>query len=222
MNHPGLGRQLGIIALIIGYPLLAHYSSTTSIAKRLPALSAAISLAPALICLLCVAWRSPKRRMMPVVWLAAGAALWCFWPTLNRNVQWIYFLQNSGTDIFLASVFAYTLGQGREPLVSRLARSAHGGTLSPAESRYTRQVTVAWTLFFVGLLAVSALLFFFASFQAWSVFGNLLTLPLVLLMFAMEFRVRVRLLPNEKHDPFSGLRAYWTTARTVAVPAKGR
>jgi uncharacterized membrane protein len=69
--------------------------------------------------------------------------------------------------------------------------------MTPALLRYTRQVTLAWTLFFLSSAALSILLFFFASTEAWSVFANILALPLVAVMFVAENEVRKRVLPPQ-------------------------
>lgn len=84
--------------------------------------------------------------------------------------------------VFLLWVFARTLAQGREPLISRYSRAVHG-SLPPAMARYTRQVTIAWCVFFAGQLLVSVLLLAFAPLGAWSLFINLLNLPLLAVMF---------------------------------------
>ena len=66
--------------------------------------------------------------------------------------------------------------------------------MSVPHAIYTRQVTLAWTLFFATMALVSSLLFFLASLTLWSVFSNFLTLPLVALMFIAEYAVRRRVL----------------------------
>jgi hypothetical protein len=90
---------------------------------------------------------------------------------------------------FLLWLFGRTLRDGREPLVTRFALHVHG-TLMPKMYTYTRQVTVAWCVFFAGQLAVSLTLFVFAPLETWSMFV-MLNLPLVILMFAGEYLVRV-------------------------------
>ncbi len=84
--------------------------------------------------------------------------------------------------VLLLWVFARTLAHGREPLISRYSRAVHGA-LPPAMARYTRQVTIAWCVFFAGQVLVSVLLLAFAPLGAWSLFINLLNLPLLAVMF---------------------------------------
>ena len=64
------------------------------------------------------------------------------------------------------------------------------GAVTPAVARYTRQITLAWTLFFVAIAAVSTLLFATAPIVTWSTFANYLSLPLVAVMFAAEHACR--------------------------------
>ena len=81
--------------------------------------------------------------------------------------------------------FARTLRDGREPLITRLARSVHG-SLPPEIAAFTRRVTVAWCAFFAAQIVISMLLLAFAPFELWSMFVNLLNLPLLVLMFVAD------------------------------------
>ena len=54
-----------------------------------------------------------------------------------------------------------------------------------------RRLTTAWCVFFIAQLVVSALLLAFASLEAWSLFVNLLNLPLVAAMFVGDYLFRV-------------------------------
>jgi len=84
--------------------------------------------------------------------------------------------------LFLLWYFGRTLERGREPIITRFARSVHG-TLQPGMELFTRKLTIAWCVFFAAQLIASALLFAFAPLDAWSLFINLLNLPLLALMF---------------------------------------
>ena len=91
--------------------------------------------------------------------------------------------------LFLLWFFGRTLAPGTEPLVTRFARRVHG-VLPPDIERFTRNVTIAWCVFFAAQLVVSALLFAFASLELWSAFVNLLNLPLLGAMFAGQLIYR--------------------------------
>jgi uncharacterized membrane protein len=216
-------RWIVIAAGAIAYPVLAHYSTTTSAATTFPSLGVAVSLSPALAILLWLTWRSPMRRIMMLVCAGVGLLLWGFWGTLERNFSWVYFLQHAGTYAMLAAMFGVTLARGRQALCTRFAEVVHG-SLTPEEVHYSRQVTLAWTLFLLAISLVSSALFFLASIEIWSVFANFLSFPLVLLMFVVEYGVRRRKLPHQKkHSIMDGMRAYWKTpaARpSVSPPAR--
>ncbi|MGA7181468.1 MAG: hypothetical protein WBX11_18050 [Thiobacillaceae bacterium] len=204
-------RWIVIAAGCIGYPVLAHYSATTSAAATFPSLGVAVSLTPSLAILLWLTWRSPMRPAMLLLCAVVGVVLWGFWGVLERNFSWVYFLQHAVTYAMLAAVFGVTLAPGRQPLCTRFAEAVHG-SLAPEEVRYSRQVTLAWTLFLLAISLVSSLLFFLVSIEVWSVFANFLSFPLVLLMFAIEYGVRRRKLPHQKkHSILDGMRAYWKT-----------
>jgi len=207
----GAVRWIVIAAAAIAYPVLAHYSAATSAATTLPSLGVAVSLAPSLAILLWLTWRSPMRGAMLLLCAVVGGLLWGFWGVLERNFSWVYFLQHAGTYAMLAAVFGVTLGRGRQALCTRFAEVVHG-SLSPEEVRYSRQVTLAWTLFLLSISLISGALFFLAGIEVWSVFANFLSFPLILLMFIVEYAVRRRKLPYQKqHSIMDGVRAYWKT-----------
>jgi len=216
-------RWIVIAAGAIAYPVLAHYSAATSAATTLPSLGVAVSLAPSLAILLWLAWRSPMRPAMLLLCAVVGVLLWGFWGVLERNFSWVYFLQHAGTNVMLAAVFGVTLGRGRQALCTRFAEVVHG-SLAPEEVRYSRQVTLAWMLFFLAISLISSVLFFFVSIEVWSVFANFLSFPLILLMFAAEYGVRRRKLPHQKkHSIMDGMLAYWKTPAArpgVSPPAR--
>jgi uncharacterized membrane protein len=208
---------------VVAYPVLAHYSAATSAATTLPSLGVAVSLAPSLAILLWLAWRSPRRLLMLAFCVAVGMGLAVFWGALQRNFSWVYYLQHVGTNVMLAAVFGTTLMHGRQALVTKLAEIVHRTTLAPDVLRYTRQVTLAWTLFFLATALVSSVLFCCASMQAWSIFANFLSFPLILLMFAVEYAVRLRKLPNlERHSIMAGVRAFWKKPATTDASAHPR
>ncbi len=91
--------------------------------------------------------------------------------------------------------FGFPLRQGREPLISGMARRMNG-PLTAEVAAYTRKVTIAWSLFFAAQLSLSVLLFCFAPLTIWSFFVNILDFPLVVAMFAAEYAVRLRCLSD--------------------------
>ena len=205
-------RWMGITALVIGYPLLAHYTNESAHSGNLGAL---VAIAPVVLIALVLAWRSPRRFIMLGVLLLLCVALWAGWSALEQHFGLVYWLQDAGMLLILFMTFGRTLIAGRQPLCTRFAEAVHA-SLTPQHEIYARQVTVAWTLFFAAMALVSTLLFFLAPLASWSVFANFLTLPLVALMFIAEYWVRRWVLPDIQNPHIlDAVRAYRnTSART--------
>jgi uncharacterized membrane protein len=115
--------------------------------------------------------------------------------------------------------FGRTLRSGREPLVTRVARRVHG-TLSVPIASYTRQVTIAWCAFFAAQIAVSAALFLFTSLETWSLFVNVLNLPLLVLMFAGEYLVRIVRHPDHPRASIGSTLRAFAKDHSVSAGAK--
>lgn len=185
-------RWLGIAALVIGYPLLAHYTNESAHRGNLGAL---VAIAPVVLIALVLAWRSTRRLPMLGLVLLLYVALWAGWPALEHHFGVVYWLQHAGVQLVLCIIFGRTLLAGQKPLCTRFAEAVHP-PLTPQHEIYARQVTAAWTLFFATMVMVSTTLFFLAPLATWSVFANFLTLPLAALMFIVEYLVRRRVLPD--------------------------
>lgn len=204
-----LGRRLQLAAVVlffIAYSLLSHYSNLNPQARDL---AVALALAPLLTFGLVLLWRWSG------AWMAiAGAAAVCLllrlsWPLMLQNFSIVYLAQQAGFYFLMAFTFARTLRAGHVPLCTQFADKVHG-PLSALELRYTRDVTVAWAAFFALNLAATFLLFAFAPLRVWSVFANFISLPLVLLMFVVEFAVRRRVLPKvQRNGLMATLRVYF-------------
>jgi len=198
-------RWLGLAALLIGYPLLAHYTNESAGRGNLGAL---VAITPVLLITLTLAWRSPRRRSMLGLLTLPCIGLWACWPTLEQHFGVVYWLQDAGMQLILFMTFGRTLIAGRQPLCTRFAEAIHA-PLTPQHEIYARQVTVAWTVFFAAMTLASTLLFFLAPLPTWSIFTNFLTLPLVALMFIAEYFVRISVLPDMRHgDILGAVRAF--------------
>lgn len=185
-------RGLALLGLTIAWAWLAHYGST---GDSTPDFSAALATAPLVAMAVMFLW-----RVANPLWLAAGglgvlALLAWSWPHLRQNVALLYFVQHVGTNLALGMLFGRTLYGQRQALITQFASLAQDGVLSEAKRRYTRQATIAWTLFFFLTAILSSLLFWLATPATWSVFANLLTGPLVVLMFVAEHLCRYVILP---------------------------
>lgn len=211
-------RSLVVFCLAIAWAFLAHFGST---AESYPDFSAALASAPIAAIAVILLW-----RVRNPLWIAGGGLavlglLAWSWPYLRQNVALLYFVQHLGINLALGTLFGRSLIGDRQALVSQFALLAHNGTISPAQKRYTRQVTVAWMAYFFLTAAVSVGLFWLAPPSAWSIFANLLTAPLLVLMFAIEHLVRNRILPPQDRssiaDTIRGYRAGRAQATTGMV-----
>ena len=90
----------------------------------------------------------------------------------------------------LLASFALTLRPGHVPLITAMAHRLDGN-ISAELAAYTRNVTLAWSVFFAVQLSLSVFLFCLAPLKLWSFFVNILDLPMVALMFAAEYTVRL-------------------------------
>jgi uncharacterized membrane protein len=145
-------------------------------------------LLAALPLLLFAAWLAGRSRLGPfasAATLALGAAGCIAWNRAGTD-DLLPVLPQLTIYLLLLGWFGASLRSGREPLVTFMARQVHG-TLSAELLAYTRRVTVAWCLFFLAMAATSLALFLRAPAQIWSLFANVLNLPLVVAMFVAEY-----------------------------------
>lgn len=179
--------------------------------------SLAIILGPAVVLGAAWAWSAGHR------WLAAAGVLAILLLVLQGAIgkgipaRWLYLAQHAGVHLALAAGFGSTLRRGAEPLITSLARRVHG-SLSPAMERYTRQVTLAWTLYFVAMTLASLLLFAAGEFAHWSLLANILTPVFTAAFFVGEYLVRYWLHPDfERVSLQQALQAY----RSHGSPMRG-
>ena len=204
-------RGIAVLVLVATWAILAHYGSA---GEAHPDFSAALATTPLAAVVAMLLWRVRQPLWIALGGLSLLALLAWSWPTLRQNVALLYYIQHVGTNLALGLLFGRTLFGRREALVTRFARTAHYGTISPRKARYTRQVTIAWTLFFLATAVVSTALFWLAPPAAWSVFANLLTAPLLALMFVGEHLCRhVLLPPDERSSVADTIRGYRAAMR---------
>jgi uncharacterized membrane protein len=204
-------RRLQIAAVavfIIAYAGLSHYSNSNTQARGLATL---LALAPMLALGCLMVWRWNGLLLAALLAAAVLLLLGHYWNLLIAEFSIVYLIQQCGFYVLMALTFGRSLFQGRVPLCTEFADKIHG-PLSDLELRYTRSVTWAWVLFFLGNLGVTFILFAFASLRTWSFFVNFISLPLVLLMFVTEFAVRRRVLPQvQRHGLIATLRIYFAS-----------
>lgn len=188
-------RLLGIGLLVLGYPVLAHY---TLMNVQNGTAGAGVAVAPVFVVGLVFAWKSSPRWLWLCLFMLAGLAGAAGWTLLEHHFGMVYWMQDAGMQCVLFMAFGRTLFGARKPLCTQFAEMAHG-SITLQHAHYARKVTWAWSAFFGLMATISTLLFFLAPLTVWSVFANFLTLPLIALMFIVEFGVRRRVLPKRSN-----------------------
>jgi uncharacterized membrane protein len=186
-------RPIVLAAAVLAYASLVHYSNRDAAPA---ALGAVLAVAPLLALLALWLWRAPARAvLLPLALAAAGALLWLLWSPIERHFDWIYLWQQCAACAALGLAFGRTLLPGQVPLCTRWATVVHGSLPDDAR-RYTRAVTAVWTSFFGAVILLSVALYLLAPRSLWSLFSNFLILPLAVLLFAGEYLLRRRRLPQ--------------------------
>jgi uncharacterized membrane protein len=194
-----IGR-VPVIALLSGccliaYELLVHWAVVAQGNATLGPLLASVPLFLLALVIL------RRHTIAAVLGIGVLAALWLAVLGAKRlapALSGFYPLSSVVVYGSLLWMFGRTLGPGQQPLATRLALRVHG-TLPPEIERYTRQVTWAWTFFFAGTICTSVLLFAYASLSTWSIFANVLGIPLLVLMFVVEYAFRLWRFPDFPH-----------------------
>jgi uncharacterized membrane protein len=172
------------IAVCCAYPALNHAAAVLD-EPRLAALGIAL-----------VAWAFATGwlRALAATLVAASTLAFVLWLAAHFPGMLLY-VPPIAINLALCTIFARTLRQGCEPLVSHFARIGRGGQLAPELARDTRHLTRAWAGFFVLMAGISATLAVTGPLAAWSLFSNILNYLLVVLFFILEYiyrRVRYR------------------------------
>ncbi len=186
---------VAIAALFVSYEYTLH-----RVAQQPGAEVAGLLLgaAPFILMGLGIGWRSTWRLPLLMLLALACAGLWTLRVPLSQHFGWTYYLQHMGANTALGWMFGRSLRRGHTPLCTQFATIVRG-TLPPAVQRYTRTVTVAWTLFFALMATLSTVLFALAPIGTWSTFANLCSPVLVASMFAAEAGCRRLALPGLEH-----------------------
>jgi uncharacterized membrane protein len=210
LSRAAMLRGLAVGLLVVAWALLSHYGAAGDAPVDI---SAALATAPIIVLVVILLWRVGNPLWIGLGGLAILALLTLSWPSLRQNVALLYYLQHVGTNLALGALFGRSLFGRQDPLVTQFAKLAHDGVISAAKARYTRQVTIAWSLFFFASAAISTALFWLAPAAAWSVFANLLSLPLLALMFIGEHLIRFRVLaPDDRSSIADTIRGYRASA----------
>ena len=193
--HASWTRAAILAAGVIAYQVLVYFMIVN---QPDGGLGEGLMAAPVLVVAGCVLGRSRRGRILLAALAALGMIGFMLWRDAGASPALLYPVPYLSVYLALLWLFGRTLRAGRQPLITRLATHVHGEL--PLELvRYTRQVTWAWCVFFFAMATTSTLLFMFAPLPVWSVFNNLLNLPLVVAMYFGEYSWRLWRFPNFSH-----------------------
>ena len=163
-----------------------------------PPASVALALFPPLAGVVAVCWRTRARWVALAGVAGVLAVALVYSSSLAAHVSTLWFVEHVSINLLLAAFFGRTLLPGAEPLVTRIARAMRP-SMPQEVVEYTRAVTVAWTIYFVLMAALSITLYFGSSIAVWSAFATFVSGPAVALMFLFEFALRRRRMPGRHH-----------------------
>jgi uncharacterized membrane protein len=203
-------------ALLLLYGVLAHVSNAN---PSLRALGASLAIAPLVLAAGFAAGRTAHPLLATALTAALGSALLLhYWQQIERNYPLMYLLQQQGAYLLLATAFGRSLMPGQVALCTRWADLLHG-PLPPQVQRYSRNVTLAWTLYFLGSSALNLLLFTIAPLPVWSLFANFVCPALALLLFLGEYSLRYLVLPPRHRVSIAAMvRAYLHSGQRGTAP----
>lgn len=185
-------------------------------------LRVALALVPLLAFSYWVARYARNKFLWMILVIAAGAAIFVVEQQDRFGLAAAYGIPHSAINLFLLWLFGRTLMGEREPLITGFARRIHG-TLPMHMELYTRRVTLAWCIFFAAQVLISAALFMTASLNPWSLFVNVLSLPLVVLMFVAEYGYRRMRYRNYPHvSILKGIQIFAEDMRISGMPESAR
>lgn len=186
-------RLVGVLVLILGYSSLANYTLQS---RQHASIGVLIAMLPVIFACFALAYKAKQRILMLGLLLISAPLWWLVFTHFKQHYDWIYWLVHESLQLVLFVTFARTLKSDQQPLCTQFARMVHR-TLSPAQISYTHKVTIAWAVFFASVTIISSWLFFFYPITIWSIFSNFIYLPLVGLMFIVEYLVRIWVLPEK-------------------------
>ena len=135
------------------------------------------------------------RGLSGVQWVALGAMVLVALSVIGTNSETLLRLYPGAANAAMLVVFGYSLV--RPPsLVERFARLKQEN-LSPAAIAYTRRVTQAWCLYFLGNGILAVWTAVMASRAVWALYNGLIAYVLMGALFGGEWLLRKHLLQED-------------------------
>ncbi len=212
------GRAAAAVAALVAYALLSNWLMVHAADH---AWTVALLFGPLLLALAAVG----LRRRQTLTLLACAALLVVLavvvWRGGVANAQRLYVLQHGALHLALGWSFALTLRAGDKPLITALAEVVHarlGHTFTPALAQYTRAVTVLWVGYFLGMVAVSVIIYLLAPWAWWSLYCTVLTPVSVGVLFVAEHVWRGQRHPEFPRVSMRAIVAAYRRSGTATAP----
>ena len=180
------GRAIGLVALG-AYPAVIH---ATLVLAGTSTLGTALVVGEVAVVALVCALQFSRRLPLVLAMLVVVSAVNAFWNFGSGLIVAASGIPHGAVNFILLTVFGSSLLPGRVPLITTVSQRLSSRPLTTELLRYTRSVTLAWCFFFALELIASFLLLLLAPLQVWSLFVNVLTMPLVALMYVVEYTYR--------------------------------
>ena len=180
------GATAAAVALT-GYALASHWLMVNAANDPL---TLALLFGPLILAVAGLSWR---RRDGLTVWVCAALLVLLAAVALQGGVQdaqRMYVLQHGGIHLALAWTFGLSLRAPHTPLITVMARGVHerlGQDFTPTMALYTRRLTRVWVGYFVGMTALSVLLYALAPWPWWSLYCTVITPLAVVAVFVGEY-----------------------------------
>lgn len=202
-----LARLLAAAAALAAYAVLSHALMVH--APDRPWAVAAV-FGPLWAAVVLSAWAQRQRAVLAACALVAAGVAVVVAQGGVRDIQLMYVLQYTGMHWMLAWGFASTLRPGHKALITTMAERVH--TRFPEAMRvYTRQLTAAWAIYFIGMSVLSWAIYLAAPWPVWSLFCNMLTPLAVGTFFIAEYFWRYWRHPDFERVSFKLMAQAWRT-----------
>lgn len=206
------------ILLLLAAPILVHRLALGTSAPWIVA-GAAAAQAAVLAWIIGGRWGSGTRITLALCALGLVAAIAALPGVTAHDLE--FGMAAGGHALAYGALlvwFASSLRAGREPVVTGFARRIRA-TMPSRVVRYTRKVTIAWSVFFAAQIILSAALLLVAPEAVWSSFVSVLNLPLIIAMMLGEYACRLALF---RHEPRTSLATTVLALRTMRGAPGGR
>ena len=176
-----------LVTITIFYPFIVYFGLDRFTPSQL-----ALGLFAIIVFRLCLLrrghWYAGHRRLMALLMLS-GIALYAGYGVLSNSETALRYYPVF-INLIVLVLFSYTLW--RPPsMIEQFARLREGA-LSPRAVRYTRNVTLAWCIFFVINGSIAAWTALYGGWQIWSLYNGLIAYLLMAVLFVGEWCLRQR------------------------------